>query len=306
MTQDFLISRPRRMLLKGAAAAASAIAWPVLLSACGGGTDSSLPAVSREFVLAWGEFGELKKGWGASNTLSLVRPDGTSVIYGTTRSELNGLSSAAVAPDGTFWIADSDKRRVVHLDSALRYLGAVGSVSGQRFSRPTGVALMPDGRLVVSDALRGQVAIVDTASGVGIWGGIDADQHIGTGWRPHWESETDHRILDWPKFVHVTPKNTVVVLDTAAARLVLFSASGVAMDSLRVGGHPSGFAMAPDGTCYVCDLLDRTVRHVNLETRVIDTILTAQQANEQRGLPEDAVWRTASGPDLSNLMLSVR
>jgi len=302
-------SLPRRSFLKQAAAISSAVVWPSLLGGCvldDSGPSAQVPATSRLNVLVLGPFGELHKSWNGSSTLTLFRTDGTTVNYGRTHTELNVPTSVAAAPDGSFWVADTGNRRLLHLDGSLQPLGVITSVSGQRFSRPTGVALLPDGRIVVSDQQLGKVAIVDAGSGVGIWAGISADDHVGTGWRPHWDTETDHRILEDPKFVHFAPDGTLVTLDISVARLVLFSTSGVALDSIRLTGRPTDFAMGPDGTCYVCDRAGKTVNRVNLQTRQVDVVLSAEQATQFGGVPYRAVWRTGSGAELSNLMVSYR
>lgn len=263
-----------------------------------------LPASSRQYVLAWGAFGELRKGSVGDSRVALFRPDGTRTGYGASPSELNAPSAVAVAQDGTFWVADSGNRRLVHLDSSLQRMGILKTVAGQRFSRPTGVALAPDGRLVVSDSLRGKIAVVGASGNDGFWAGINAGDHIGTGWRPNWSTETDHRILETPRFVHVTRSGIIVTLDTAAARLVLFSAAGLAIDSIRLGGRPFGFAMAPDDSCYVCDRDHKTVNRVDLQTRQVTAVVSAQDAARLGGAPLGAAWRTAASSDVSNLMVS--
>lgn len=298
----------RRTLLQGAAVASSAIAFPLILTGCGSGgdaLDAGLPTSSRQYVLAWGEFGELHKGWIGDSRLTLSRPDGTQAIYGTTHTELNVPSAVAVAPDGTFWVADTGNCRLVHLDAELRPLGTLKTVSGQRFSHPTGVALAPDGRLVVSDALRGKIAVVNASTGDGFWAGINADEHIGTGWRPNWSTETDPRILEAPRFVQVTRSGTIVTLDTVAARMVLFSAAGEATESIRLGGRPFGFAMAPDDTCYVCDTSRKSVSRVDLQTGQVTVAMSAQESGRLGGMPYGAVWRTAADSEVSNLMIAL-
>ncbi|MBE2262864.1 MAG: hypothetical protein IAE92_08975 [Burkholderiaceae bacterium] len=290
-----------------AAAISGAAVLPTILIGCGSADSAVFPMTSRQQVLAAGTFGELQKPWYRSDTLTLRRPDGTTASYGGSHKALNVPTSAAVSPDGSFWVADTGNRRILHLSHSLQPIGEITEVSGKRFSRPTGVAILEDGRLAVSDQLLGKVAVASPDSGQGIWTGISADDHVGTGWVPHWETETDHRVLEDPRFIHAAPDGKLVVLDISVARLVLFSSStGQALDAIRLPGRPADIAIGPDGACYVFDKVKKSVSQVSLKTRSVDAVLSAAQISQFPGSPDRIVWSIGSGPEISNLLISYR
>lgn len=295
----------RRQFLKKSAALTGALALPWSLQGCGssdGGT--AVPTIAKVDVLADGPAGELSRAWNGFQQVTLRRGNRTELTYGGDPQTLNAPRSAATAPDGSIWIADSGNDRLLQLDASLNRIGAVTAVAGRPFARPTGVAALPDGRFAACDQILGQVALFDPATGSGMWMGISADEHVKTGWRPHWDTETDPRILEDPKFVCAVPSGGLAVLDVTANRMVFFTTAGVAVEAVRLAGRPTGFAFAPDGACYVCDRVSRTVQRIDPNSRAVETVLDRAQADEIGGIPYHAVWRSRSTALLSNLIVS--
>jgi tripartite motif-containing protein 71 len=165
-------------------------------------------------------------------------------------------SDVAVALDGTVYVVDSGtvfqgmahgNHRIQRFSASGTFLGtwgAFGSGYGQ-FSRPSGVAVAPDGTVYVADIFNRRIQRF-SASGtfLGTWGAF------GSG---------DGQFA-WTSGVAVAPDGTVYVADSGNHRIQRFSASGTFLGAWGSWGsgngqfsNPSDVAVAPDGTVYVAD-----------------------------------------------------
>ncbi|MGY0059944.1 NHL domain-containing thioredoxin family protein [Streptomyces sp. LZ34] len=116
---------------------------------------------------------ELEAEHGAKGTLR--RGDGPYVPPEPVATELRFPGKALLLPGGTFLVSDTTRHRLVELaadgESVLRRIGAGerGLVDGPadqaRFSEPQGLALLPDGTVIVADTVNHALRSLDLATG---------------------------------------------------------------------------------------------------------------------------------------------
>ncbi|MFD8380359.1 NHL domain-containing thioredoxin family protein [Streptomyces sp. NPDC059679] len=116
---------------------------------------------------------ELEAEHGAKGTLR--RGDGPYVPPEPVATELRFPGKALLLPGGTFLVSDTTRHQLVELaadgESVLRRIGAGerGLVDGPadraRFSEPQGLALLPDGTVIVADTVNHALRALDLATG---------------------------------------------------------------------------------------------------------------------------------------------
>ncbi|PRH76549.1 alkyl hydroperoxide reductase, partial [Streptomyces solincola] len=116
---------------------------------------------------------ELEAEHAAKGTLR--RGDGPYVPPEPVATHLRFPGKALALPDGTFLVSDTTRHRLVRLaadgESVLRAYGdgerglLDGPAERARFSEPQGLALLPDGRVVVADTVNHALRVLDADSG---------------------------------------------------------------------------------------------------------------------------------------------
>jgi sugar lactone lactonase YvrE len=98
----------------------------------------------------------------ASGTGELVAWDGQEVVG--TASGLFGAHDVAEAPDGTIWVADNGRRRLVRYSADLEQLQVLDSPK-YSFIGPRYLDIDPFGRLVVADQDAHRISLIDPVTG---------------------------------------------------------------------------------------------------------------------------------------------
>lgn len=161
----------------------------VLAGACGAVAQADGPGASARFVapsglaLAGGTLYVADTGAGTVRAVDLAAPaHAVSTVPGPT---LSYPTAVAAAPDGTLYVVESGNTRVVALkDGALRPVAGAGpgfqegGAASARLLPQLGIALLPGGALVVSDAGNDRVRLVkdgqvSTLAGTGQHGHAD-------------------------------------------------------------------------------------------------------------------------------------
>ncbi|MFP3989129.1 NHL domain-containing thioredoxin family protein [Streptomyces sp. E11-3] len=125
---------------------------------------------------------ELETEHAAKGTLR--RGDGPYVPPEPEATDLRFPGKAVVLPSGTFLVSDSTRHQLVELaadgETVLRRVGTgERGFSPESFSEPQGLALLPDGRVVVADTVNHALRTYDPATG-------DVETIAGTG-RQWWQ-----------------------------------------------------------------------------------------------------------------------
>ena len=196
---------------------------------------------------------------------------------GTEPGKFNGVSGAAVGPDGSFWIVDSGNRRIQVLSATGEPTRVVGapSAGSTPLLRPIAVAVSADGQAFVADAGRSAVVpfgadgtpgeVIGAAgsehSFFGITGlqAVDDELVVAEALAPRVQVYTLSgrwlRSIELPE--HFTTADIVVSDDdvylvSRDGRLVRTkldgSTTGSEIERLgRIGAHASGLHLAPGG-----------------------------------------------------------
>lgn len=168
-----------------------------------------------------------------TNTLVDTNPNAAGVQSISVGSSPSAL---AASPDGRLYVANRASNTVSVINTTNFSVTATVAVGKQ----PSGVALGADGKLYVANTGSNNVSVIDTGD----------VQHISVGSAPSSVALSPDGV-----YAYVANANdTVSVIDTATNTVV----STVAIDTDRFGGHV--VAVGADGTVYVTDAADRTVR----------------------------------------------
>ncbi len=240
------------------------------------------------------------------NTATFQRIDANPSIFSTDISVGSSPSALALGPDGRLYVANRGSNTVSVINTATNTLidtnpNASGTNSISVGSSPSALALSPDGRLYVANTGSGTVSVINT-SGYAVANtyhrrkparrrdarrrrpavcGQHRQQHgVGDQHRhqhgDRYQSEcclarNAISVGSSPSSVALSPdgglayvangSDTVSVIDTTTYTVV----STVAIDSDTSGGHV--VAVTPNGTVYVTDAVDRTVRVLAAQPR---------------------------------------
>lgn len=147
----------------------------------------------------------------------------------------------ALAPDGTFFVADFGNRRVRHVDADTRSLGEFGREGGgpAEFRDPCGIAVGRDGTIWVADTWNHRVQK------------LTADGRQLAEWRDD---------LYGPRGIALSADGGVFVTDTGNDRVIRFAPDGTPQVAIAKGvlDKPVGIAVASD-EIYVADVGHRRI-----------------------------------------------
>ena len=216
----------------------------------------------------------------------------------------NGPIGVVVGDDGTVYVADTynDRVRAIEKDGNVRTIAGAGEAgfadSGEgteaRFNTPCGIALAPDGALIVADTGNHRIRRVEKNGSV--------RTIAGTG-----DAGSEDGLLFVAKFyepigVAVDKDGTIYVADSSGSALrscgwnllprVWTFAGGTgagfqdgAVESARLN-HPTGIALATDGTIFIADNGNKVVRGVGGSASKRGTTLDSNALS--------SLWPTAS------------
>jgi len=236
----------------------------------------------------------------AASTVRLVigARDGGAVSGPSISAWLNTPGGIAIAPNGDIYFADSNNDVIDRVDHKLGvttfvgnrtngFSGDNGPATRAQLDTPDGVAIAPDGDLIVADShnerirrVDSQTRIITTIAGSGE-NGYDGDE------KPAIEAS-----LNTPSSVATAPNGDIYIADTLNNRIRMIDhANGfihtVAGDG-ETGGNgpigdggpatsahlfmPSDVQVANNGDIYIADMHHNRVRRVNAATHVITTV----------------------------------
>ena len=172
-------------------------------------------------------------------------------------------------PDGRVLVADCGNHRIRMLSADLQEVSTVagdgeeehqdGAAAQARFCSPSGLALLPDGRVLVADCGNARIRM------------LSADlQEVctvaGDGEAGHQDGAAAQARFCWPQGLALLPDGRVLVADWGNRRLRMLRADLQEVSTLTIDGccvgfaEPSGsFALLPDGRVLVAG-----VRRINV------------------------------------------
>jgi len=206
-----------------------------------------------------------------------------------------------VAPTGDVYFADSNNDVIRRIDAANRIITPVagnhdlgtgfsgdnGVATKAQLDTPDGVAIAPDGDLIVADSHNDRIRRVDKPTGIitTVAGsgenGYDGDEKLAT-----------EAALNTPSAVACAPNGDIYIADTLNNRVRMIDhATGfihtVAGDGTTGASGPIGdggpatsarlfmpadVALAPNGDLYIADMHHNRVRKVDAKTQIITTV----------------------------------
>jgi GT2 family glycosyltransferase/sugar lactone lactonase YvrE len=240
------------------------------------------------------------------------------------QAALNNPGGIAVASNGDVYFADSNNHVIRRIDpqnnirpfagnNALGagFSGDYAPAAQAQFDTPDGIAIAPDGDLIVADShndrirrIDRQTSIVTTIAGSGETG-FDGDDGPAT-----------EALLNNPSGVAAAPNGDIYIADTLNYRIRMIdhttgnihtiAGDGTAGESdapVGDGGPatgaslnmPSDVAIAPNGDIYIADMHHQRIRKIDARTRIISTVAgNGRWGNSGDGGP--AVNATMAGP----------
>ena len=214
---------------------------------------------------------------------------------------LDTPGGVALSNTGELYIADSNNHVIRRVDAANRtittvvgdnaigagFAGDFGPATAASLNTPNGVAIAPDGDLIVADSRNNRVRRVDRDTGtIMTIAGSGREGSDGDG-GPAITAQ-----LNTPSAVAVASNGDVYIADTLNYRIRMIdhatgfiytvAGTGSPGDDLPVGdggpatsaylNMPSDVAIAPNGDLYIADMHHQRVRRVDAMTRTISTV----------------------------------
>ena len=230
-------------------------------------------------------------------------------------ARFNGPVGIAIAADQTIYVADTYNDRIRAIDAqgqvrtiAGRTMGyADGDAATARFATPCGIAVRPDGVLLVADTGNHRLRLVSPIGQVSTWAGKDEPgQTDGTLAEAAFDEPTA-LALDESGAVYVADAGSssvrriapaadaTVVANNQPAPYNVITLTGQGGRGLADGAlaearfsRPSGVAVTDGGALIVADTGNRLVRAVNRQgAAVAGAALTQEQARALRPKAED-------------------
>jgi GT2 family glycosyltransferase/sugar lactone lactonase YvrE len=218
------------------------------------------------------------------------------------RAWMDTPGGIAVAPAGDLYFADSNNhviRRIdAHGDNIMHtvvgnnalgsgFSGDMGPATKAQLDTPNGVAIAPDGDLIVADSHNNRIRRVDWQTGtITTIAGSGRDEYDGD------DKLATEAALNTPSAVAAAPNGDIYIADTLNYRVRMIdnatglihtvAGDGRPADDGPVGdgeqatlahlNMPSDVELAPNGDIYVADMHHQRVRKVDAKTHLITTV----------------------------------
>ncbi len=229
----------------------------------------------------------------------------------------------AIAPTGEIYFADSHNDVIRRIDTheqintvvgnhdlGTGFSGDGGLATNAQLDTPDGVAIAPDGDLIIADSHNDRIRRVDrptriiiTIAGSGT-NGYDGDEKPAT-----------QAALDTPSAVAAAPNGDIYIADTQNNRIRMIdhatgfihtvAGDGEAVEEGPIGdggpatsAHlfmPSDIALAPNGDIYIADMHHYRIRKVDAKTHIISTVAGTGQYGDT-GDDGPATHASLTGP----------
>jgi GT2 family glycosyltransferase/sugar lactone lactonase YvrE len=218
------------------------------------------------------------------------------------QAALNNPGGVAVSPSGDVFVADSDNHVIRRIDHTTKLMSTVvgnnalgGGFSGDydsalnaQLKSPQGVAVAPDGDLIVADSDNNRVRRIDRDTGV-----ITTIAGSGQGTYDGDDKPAVEAGLNGPTGVAAAMNGDIYIADSYNYRIrmidhftgfihTIAGRGEAGDDDMHVGDGglatqaylniPSDVAVGPNGDIYIADMHHQRVRRIDARTRVIETV----------------------------------
>jgi len=236
------------------------IAWRAHVSTAAG--DGSPQGFSDPFGIAVAKDGTIYVAdAGEDNHIRKLSPDGSATLLTGGAKDFDTPSALALDANGNLYVADTSNNRIRKVTpqgevSTIAGDGTAGYLDGPaaqaRFNGPVGVAVDPQGDVVVADTYNDRIrkissdGHVSTVAGAGTPGYADGDRNTS--------------LFDTPCGIIVANDGTLIVADTGNDRLRKIDKDGnVSTMNVNLDGggslsSPVGLALTYDNVLYVTEL----------------------------------------------------
>lgn len=223
-----------------------------------------------------------------------------------TEALFRGPRDVAVRPAGHVVIADTGNHvvRVIDTDGIVRTIAGTGVEGGAgdggpaelaMLSNPNGVAVRPNGSVVIADTGNHRVRIVDHHGIISTVAGGERPGDSGDG------GPAAYALLARPEGVAVLPNGTIYVADTGNHRVrridvhgVITTVAGTGLPGYD-GDHgpaisatlrsPSRVSVTGDGGLLIADTGNHVIRHVDADGTITTVVGTGQPGEDADGAP---------------------
>ena len=205
---------------------------------------------------------------GHAHLIRRVAPDGrVSTVAGGARGFRDGVgpnaafstpSGLARAPDGTLYVADTGNHAIrrITADGSVSTLagdGTPGYADGPahqaRFNGPIGIAVAPDGRIIVTDTYNDRIRVID-ANGI-------VTTLAGSGQPGTDDGVSGGASFDTPTGLAIDTRGNLYVADIGSGIVRVVDMNGRVTTPAWAHGNgfmrPLGVTVGPDGELYVAD-----------------------------------------------------
>ena len=214
----------------------------------------------------------------------------------------------AVRPDGTIIVADTNNHKIRGIDSdsnvfTITGTGVIGDKDGisnkAMFDYPCGIAVRPDGTIIISDAYNYKIR------------GIDPNGNVftiaGTGEQGDKDGHGDEATFSYPRGIAIRNNGTIIVADTGNCKIRGIDLDGNVFTIVGTGEKgdkdgpgneasfkfPQGVAIRDDGTIIVADSHNHKIRGIDLDGNVY-TITGTREEGDKDGPGNEATFKYPS------------
>jgi len=181
---------------------------------------------------------------------------------GTGSSQFQRPRGIAFAPDGTFYVADTENHRIQHFDADGLFLNqwggfgdvTTGNAPGGTFNQPWGIAVDKDGNVYVADLWNHRIQK------------FSPDGEFLLMWGKFGQAESPDAFWG-PRDVAVNSQDQIMVTDTGNKRVVIFEPDGTYVDQFGSVGmepgqldEPVGIAVDENDLVYVADTWNQRIQ----------------------------------------------
>jgi len=218
-------------------------------------------------------------------------------------ARFNDVRAMLLLPDGRVLVADWWNHRIRVLSADLQQVSTVagdgeeghqdGGAAQAQFNRPRGLALLPDGRVVMADSGNHRIRVLSADL-------LQVSTVAGDGGQGHRDGTAAQAQFSYPRGLALLPDGRVLVADSGNNRIRVLSADLQQVSTVAGDGEeehrdgaaaqaqfnlPTGFALLTDGRVLVSDSGNYpTIRVLSADLQQVSTLTNVDELDNPAGL----------------------